>query len=207
MSHSHWNDYFSDFIEDSPIRSKTFQSENIEKIQEKYSINGMGKETIFEMKLRNNLKDLRQNTYFISIEDISKYKDSFQAFGILIDNNAKNIGIRNFPKINDDQYEAFKNSIINKEELDNLYEFLNRKKYNFKNHECGISVGGLASLKDFVESNFIENQYDILKTYINQYRAILGDGNCFYRSVMFRYLEILVLNNQIDILQNITYDV
>ena len=210
MSHKDLKDYFSDFNKDNPIRSKSFLNQNIEKIQKRYSIHGIGRigrETIFEAKLRNNLKNLAPNKYLISNEDISKYRDSFQEFGILVDNNAKQIRLRNLPKINNDEYEAFKNSIIDKESLDNFHEFLNTKEYDFESPDCDYSVGGIASLDYFVISKGIEDQYDILKPYINNYREINGDGNCFYRSVIFRYLEILILNNKIDILQNVTKDI
>ena len=210
MSHKDLKDYFSDFNKDNPIRSKSFLNQNIEKIQKRYSIHGIGRigrETIFEAKLRNNLKNLAPNKYLISNEDISKYRDSFQEFGILVDNNAKQIRLRNLPKINNDEYEAFKNSIIDKESLDNFHEFLNTKEYDFESPDCDYSVGGLASFDCFVISKGIEDQYDILKPYINNYREINRDGNCFYRSVIFRYFEILILNNKIDILQNVTKDI
>ena len=53
----------------------------------------------------------------------------------------------------------------------------------------------------------INDKYNKLKPYIYNYRTINGDGNCFYRAVMFRYLEILVLNRKVDLLQNVAYDV
>ena len=56
MSYNYLNDYFSDFITDSPIKSNTFQSENIENIENKCS-SRIRRETIFEMKLRKNLKN------------------------------------------------------------------------------------------------------------------------------------------------------
>ena len=49
-------------------------------------------------------------------------------------------------------------------------------------------------------------KYNELKTYIYNYRTINGDGNCFYRAVMFRYLEILVLTKNIEHLQNVIAD-
>ena len=82
MSYNYLNDYFSDFITDSPIKSNTFQSENIENIENEYSSHGIvgnriRRETIFEVKLRNNLKNLKPNKYLLSNEDISNYRDSF----------------------------------------------------------------------------------------------------------------------------------
>ena len=152
MSYNYLNDYFSDFIIDSPIKSNTFQSENIENIYSSHGIEGgiIRRETIFEMKLRKNLKNSKPNKYLISNEDISKLRYSFHDLGILVDNNANQIRLRNLPKINNDEYEKFKNSIIDKEELNNFYRALNTKKYDFESHDFVNSVGGIASLKDLV---------------------------------------------------------
>jgi hypothetical protein len=49
-------------------------------------------------------------------------------------------------------------------------------------------------------------RYELFKKYIYNYRPIKGDGNCFYRAVIFRYLEIVILNRQIDLIKNIIYE-
>ena len=38
-------------------------------------------------------------------------------------------------------------------------------------------------------------------------RTIFGDGNCFFRAAMFRYIELLILYRRIDILKSITVDI
>ena len=38
-----------------------------------------------------------------------------------------------------------------------------------------------------------------MKEYIYYWRKVRGDGNCYYRSIIVRYLEILILNGQIDL--------
>ncbi len=47
------------------------------------------------------------------------------------------------------------------------------------------------------------NQYNKLKPIIYRYRRIKGDGNCFYRVVMFRYLEKIILEKNITLLKKI----
>ena len=47
------------------------------------------------------------------------------------------------------------------------------------------------------------NQYNKLKPIIYRYRQIKGDGNCYYRVVMFRYLEKIILEKNIILLKKI----
>lgn len=47
---------------------------------------------------------------------------------------------------------------------------------------------------------------DLYKEYIFNYRTIKGDGNCYYRAVMFRYFEIIIINKEVSLLQNIISD-
>ena len=46
-----------------------------------------------------------------------------------------------------------------------------------------------------------------LKPYICKYRAINGDENYFYIAIILRYFEIVILNEKIDVLRNVIYDV
>ena len=45
-----------------------------------------------------------------------------------------------------------------------------------------------------------------MKEHIYYWRKVRGDGNCYYRSIIFRYLEILILNGQIDLLKDFAID-
>ena len=47
------------------------------------------------------------------------------------------------------------------------------------------------------------NQYNKLNPIIYRYRQIKGDGNCYYRVVMFRYLEKIILEKNIILLKKI----
>ena len=47
------------------------------------------------------------------------------------------------------------------------------------------------------------NQYNKLKPIIYRYRRIKGDGNCYYRVIMFRYLEKIILEKNIILLKKI----
>lgn len=53
----------------------------------------------------------------------------------------------------------------------------------------------------------LEEETCFLTKVINGWRRVAGDGNCFYRSVMYSWLEYLVFEAQIDILRYIVIDI
>ena len=160
------------------------------------------------MKLRENLIDLGSDIFSISNEDISKHSEFFESFGITDDKKVDRISVRHWLEISNDEFEEFKKSIIDETALENFYKEIDKEIYNFKTSNCGFSVGGIKSNNSctgYSQKPLIKNNNQ--RIFIDKYRKIYGDGNCFYRAVMFRYLEILVLNNKIEILQNFVYDV
>ena len=54
------------------------------------------------------------------------------------------------------------------------------------------SISQVKTLKHFIESypneDLIANLLELEKDF-KHYRAIKGDGNCFYRAIMFQYLR------------------
>ena len=50
-------------------------------------------------------------------------------------------------------------------------------------------------------------KYKLLTQDIFKHRTIYGDGNCFYRSVMFSYLEQLILFKELNTIKNFIFDV
>ena len=217
MSKNQKNDYFSnDFNENNIIDNNIYQSVNPEFFQKKNSIHEIESETALESKLGKSLLERRPSQLLLSSKSLSKYRDSIKSIINLDTKSVQNIGVRELPKVSQEAYEKFKSSITDQDTLDKLFNNLTQSNCNFKNIECGNSVGGLTPLTYLVESSFsmnfkkakeINGKYNMLKPYIYNYRTINGDGNCFYRAAMFRYLEIIVLNKQIEYLQNITYDV
>ena len=217
MSKNQKNDYFSnDFNENNIIDNNIYQSVNPEFFQKKNSIHEIESETALESKLGKSLLERRPSQLLLSSKSLSKYRDSIKSIINLDTKSVQNIGVRELPKVSQEVYEKFKSSITDQDTLDKLFNNLTQSNCNFKNIECGSSVGGLTPMTYLVESSFsmnfkkakeINGKYNMLKPYIYNYRTINGDGNCFYRAAMFRYLEIIVLNKQIEYLQNITYDV
>ena len=60
---------------------------------------------------------------------------------------------------------------------------------------------------NFKKIKEIKEKYNLLSKYINNYREINGDGNCFYRAIMFRYIEILILTANIPVFQQFIFDI
>ena len=165
---------------------------------------------------KNLLK--RSNSRFFTAKEIKRIKDStdLQELGVFSKPEEQHLTIRKLPNITEEQYYQRQNSITSNETLIALYNYIKKVNCNFKDADCGTSIGGISPLTYLVEVFFLANKekkkemnkfYDLLKPYINNYRTIYGDGNCFYRAVMFRYLEILILNKNIEILRKVVYDV
>ena len=173
-------------------------------------------ETAFESKFRKTLPNKKFSKHYISGKDIPRIKDSLEKSGILANKIGEIIKVRELPKISQEDYDKFKASFTNQEYLNGLLKKIHETNCNIKSVDANNSLGGLTPLTYLVESSFsmspkkaneINEKYNLLKPYIYNYRTINGDGNCFYRAAMFRYLEILVLNKQIEYLQNVTLDV
>ena len=124
--------------------------------------------------------------------------------------------IRKMPKISEDDFQLLKEQITVDDSLENIYNDVmsfNCRGINEINYHA--NVGCLMPLSSLIESSFnndmlyiedMNNKYNLFKQYIYNYRPIKGDGNCFYRAVIFRYFEIIILNGKTDLLKNIIND-
>ena len=119
--------------------------------------------------------------------------------------------IRKMPKISEDDFQLLKEQITVDDSLENIYNDVmsfNCRGINEINYHA--NVGCLMPLSSLIESSFnndmlyiedMNNKYNLFKQYIYNYRPIKGDGNCFYRAIIFRYFEIIILNGKIDLLK------
>ena len=55
--------------------------------------------------------------------------------------------------------------------------------------------------------NIMVKKYKLFTQDIFKHRTIYGDGNCFYRSVLFSYLEQLILFKELNAIKNFIFDV
>ena len=97
------------------------------------------------------------------------------------------------------------NRKIDKCDLNYLYN-------NFNPREVINRIGTLSSLDFLIETtyyppeNFIKQMFSDkknLEKYVYKFRNILGDGDCFYRGLIFSYLENIVLINNINLMKEL----
>ena len=218
-----FKEYFQ--IEDNEMKNDELKSSTMTTLYstDKYTEKILGKESIetaLETKLNKNLNGKqnfrRRSSRFLSIKDKEALKESLEKIGVIKkEEKEEYLNIRKMKEITNEQYNQALNTIANDEALGKLYNHLNTVNCNYKNINSK-SIGGLSPLSYLIEIFYLKNKekitemyqkYNLLKPYIYNYRTIYGDGNCYYRAVIFRYLEILILNNNIDYLQRFVLDV
>ena len=154
-------------------------------------------------------------------KDIKNLSDMTNALNQNENTNAINkddfLQIRQIPKVSNEQYEKIRKEIIFGDNLENIYHhFMNCKCHPLNEMNYHDNIGCLLPLTALLESKYNDDpsaveemfkKYNLYEKYIFNYRTIKGDGNCFYRAVIFRYFEIIILNKKIDLLKNIICDI
>ncbi len=108
--------------------------------------------------------------------------------------------------------------LVSKTDLYNLYETI--KKFDVYSINYGNfsvqTVGPVSTLEYMVESTFgfdknlinhITEHIISLDNYIFRWRSILGDGNCFYRAIIFAFLENIIFERNIELLKEIMTEI
>ena len=210
-------DFSESVVTQDNLLSQTYQNINNNKVQNKILDNQL--ETAFENKINkqyNNKNIKKKRSTICSSKNLSNYRDSLKIIGIEPSKNDEYLTLRKVTKISQQNYDNLKEQIIDQNTLVKLYNTLDNINCNFKSVDCFESVGGLSPLTALIEKSFLMNKdlykeminkFNILKNYIYNYRTINKDGNCFYRAIMFRYLEILILEEKIEYFQNLIYDI
>jgi hypothetical protein len=88
--------------------------------------------------------------------------------------------------------------------------------YEFMERDEKPNVSPMCSIENLVESTYYFDKklkYEMCEEicYIRmlacKWKPISGDGNCFYRSVMYSFLENIIFNNDITMIQRIVIDI
>ena len=195
---------------------------NLQKFQEMILENKDLEETALDKKLDKSFKGKFKKKSSNNINELIKDKDlgeSLKKIGVLSETIDDVLIVRKMPHITQEQYDKLEQEYIFKDNqniLKSLYDYLAKLNCNFKSPSCFNSVGGINPLSYLIEYSFhmnqkkvkeMEEKFNILHNYIYNYREINGDGNCFYRAIMFRYIEILILNENISIFQRFIFDI
>ena len=89
-------------------------------------------------------------------------------------------------------------------------------KTDYKKFDANKKVGPILPLYYIIENNYkfqqkyqkeMQEKYDRLKNYIYNLRTVYRDGNSYYRAVIFRYIELLILNKKVDIIKQLIIDI
>ena len=224
------NPFLEDFI--TPGDEKEYgnqmmvSSSNFENLKNQDNSTGetISRDTLLDLKINQTLSenkfersDKRRNSLFPSSKNIKQInlEEPLKDMGVIETENEEHLIRKKLPEINEEEYYKIQNEKIDQDTFIKLYDYLNNVNCNFKSY-FSPSVGGILPLTYLIESFYesnrekkkeINDKYNLLKPYIYNYRTINGDGNCFYRAAIFRYLEILILNKKIEILQKVVYDV
>ena len=152
------------------------------------------KSTISKNDFENDKFISKQNSQNFAKEDFIKPKDW---------NYTNDINIFELEQ----KYQEIQNS-INLSEYNSLQTSIKKCNldYIFKNDNLTYNVGPISTLESLVESNFVydvtrkEDMYIhilMLEKYLYRWRLINGDGNCFYRAIIFSFLENIIITNNI----------
>ena len=210
-----YNDYFnnekveeSDKIEANPLA----QSMNIS-----FKSKGLWfTDTIAEKKL---LKEEKRNkgirTSLLNISNDSVFKETLRKSSLKNDlenfNKVEYLKVRSKKMISDEEFDMLISQIKGEDNLEGLKGiiFNNKKRLNLLD---GVSVGGIGGLKYLIEKaySFDSSQssqmikkfqkYDAIFSF---FRPIKGDGNCFYRAVIFKHIENVLLTKDEKTLRNL----
>ena len=116
---------------------------------------------------------------------------------------------RKLKDISNDEFTDFI-STLNVGGLKELKQKIERSESNNK------MVGEFNTLGNLIEKYYgykeerhriMVEKYKLLKQDIFKHRTIYGDGNCFYRSVLFSYLEQLILFKELNTIKNFIFDI
>ena len=181
--------------------------------------------TALDKKINRSLsgKLKRKNSKFISEDEIknTNIRESLKSMNLLSEENNNMLILRKMTNISQEQYDKMEKAYLNSGNnnnniLQNLYNHLNNVNCNFRNPNCYNSVGGINPLTYLIEVSFqmshkrqkeMKEKFELLSKYMVNYREINSDGNCYYRAVMFRYIEILILTENIPVFQNFIHDI
>ena len=164
--------------------------------------------------LDNERNRRKKRIKFITSKDISKLDNNLL-------NKDKKPNIEEYLQIKNNSQDEKRfiiclNNYLKEKNLGKLNETILHIQCRFNSIHFNNNVGPIMTIDhlfdDMQKTNqFIQafnatelvNQYNKLNPIIYRYRQIKGDGNCYYRVVMFRYFEKIILEKNIILLKKI----
>ena len=201
-------------LKDTPINcSIAFNEEN-----EKNNNNEMN-ETIIDNLIKKsniNFPNIKQNynsSFIISPEEMASIIKHLDVNNFIKKNESINndyIKPRKIKSISKEEFNKYLNK-FNIKNIKSLIEEILNYKINTTFYSKKNSIGPCIGIIHLIESSFgfdkkqiksMMEKYKNLKNY-NFFRPVKGDGNCYYRGFMYKYLETIILNNDIELFKDL----
>ena len=179
-------------------------------INSNFQNNGL-KDSIKELNEKNELKSSYKNKENIPDEQMKKDFD---------ESKIKATDLQYQSNLNEQNYSKLKSNEINPEDelylkqqdfeinsiSDEFYysEAVGKIEFLIASYEIGKGVETMVE-QTYGYDKYLKEQMTeeicYLKRVMNCWRRVAGDGNCFYRSAIFSWLEYLVFNKKINVLK------
>ena len=174
-------------------------------------------ETILEQKMKNarNMGGNPNNNFYLmnQYENINEFDDDLN---ITIQDRKQEdyLKMRRMPSFTENEYLTIKKSVG--KDLLEIQNYLLIRLNEYNKFDANKKIGPLLPLCYLIENNYqfksekksmMQEKYDRLKYHIFNFRPIYSDGNCFYRAVMFRYIELLILHKKTNYIKALIVDI
>ena len=178
-------------------------------------------ETILEKKIKESRKNVNipneSFASFMQMEDLNALNEmEFDKLNITIQNKQKEdyLYVRKFPDYIRNGLQNIKNQVF--PGINTIRNSISNINTNYTQFDNNKKVGPFTPLSYVIESTYLfkpentnemQKKYDRLKKDILYYRTIYADGNCYYRAIIYRYIELLILNKKIEIFKFLIIDI
>ena len=199
--------------EEKSISKKKDNKSKDDDFEEQYNI--LFCSTIDKTTLRQNTmksvdlnidKELAQSKINIKLNEKKNYLSS-RKWDYLNDNSIDKLNKKInqvYKNMNKKQLEILSNQ-IEKCVLDHIYN-------NFNPRESLSTIGTLSSLDYLIETTYYSQPGSVnlmfadkkkLEPYLYKFRTVLGDGDCFYRGLIFSFFENIILTNNVMLMKEL----
>ena len=177
---------------------------------------------IFDFEVKNSNKIISRTIYE---KKNSSEDDSYNQTVLISPNLIENcksaskegefIKAKELPEISEEAFEDIKKNIIVDKQIENFKQTILNSKYEIKLYAIDDPIAPIMIIEELIESYYnydknkikeMKNKFEMLNNY-PYFRRIKGDGNCYYRAVIFKYFETIILNKDIKLFRNIIYDI
>ena len=178
-------------------------------------------ETVLDQKINKEIKkegNSQKISSFLQSKEISLIENSLHLSIFDLNKSEKEseyLSVRKFTTShNIKEYENIRQKVS--KNLHTITAYLLERAGNYNEINTNKKVGPLLPLTTLIENAYkykseykvdMNKKYERLKKYICNYRTIFGDGNCYYRAVMFRFIELLILNKKYEYLKLLIIDI